>query len=296
MYIILGATGNTGSIIAENLLKAGKQVIVVGRDAAKLQKFKDQGATLAIGDLSDVNFLTNTFKGAKAVYTLIPPSWVVSDWRQYMINTATTITIALAKSGVENVVNLSSQGAHLPEGAGPVSGLYYMEQMLNAIPNLNVRHLRPGFFMQNLFGYIGMIKHMGIYGQSLKGDIKLPITHTRDIAEVATKNLLNLDFKGSSVEFVAGKADLSMNELTAIIGKGIGQPELPYITFSREDELAGMLQNGMSTTIAQGYSELFNAVNDSSYQDGYIRTDENTTPTSAEWFIENEFKQAFLAS
>ena len=296
MYIILGATGNTGSIIAENLLKAGKQVIVVGRDAAKLQKFKDQGATLAIGDLSDVNFLTNTFKGAKAVYTLIPPSWVVSDWRQYMINTATTITIALAKSGVENVVNLSSQGAHLPEGAGPVSGLYYMEQMLNAIPNLNVRHLRPGFFMQNLFGYIGMIKHMGIYGQSLKGDIKLPITHTRDIAEVATKNLLNLDFKGSSVEFVAGKADLSMNELTAIIGKGIGQPELPYITFSREDELAGMLQNGMSTTIAQGYSELYNALNDSSYQDGYIRTDENTTPTSAEWFIENEFKQAFLAS
>lgn len=296
MYIILGATGNTGSIIAENLLNAGKPVTVVGRDAAKLQRFQVQGATVAIGDLSDVDFLTNTFKGAQAVYTLIPPSWTTSDWRQYIINTATSITIALAKSGVKNIVNLSSQGAHLPEGAGPVSGLYYMEQMLNAIPNLNVKHLRPGFFMQNLYGYIGMIKHMGIYGQSLKGDIKLPITHTRDIAEVATRNLLNLDFKGSSIEFVAGKADLSMSELTAIIGKGIGKPELPYITFSREDEFAGMLQNGMSTTIAQGYSDLFNTLNNGSYQDDYTRTAENSTPTTAEWFVENEFKHAFLAS
>ena len=123
MYIILGATGNTGSIIAENLLNAGKPVTVVGRDAAKLQRFQVQGATVAIGDLSDVDFLTNTFKGAQAVYTLIPPSWTTSDWRQYIINTATSITIALAKSGVKNIVNLSSQGAHLPEGAGPVSGL-----------------------------------------------------------------------------------------------------------------------------------------------------------------------------
>jgi uncharacterized protein YbjT (DUF2867 family) len=31
MYVITGASGNTGSLIAENLLKAGKQVKVIGR-------------------------------------------------------------------------------------------------------------------------------------------------------------------------------------------------------------------------------------------------------------------------
>jgi len=39
MYVILGATGNTGSIIANFLLSAGKKVRVVGRDSGRLQRF-----------------------------------------------------------------------------------------------------------------------------------------------------------------------------------------------------------------------------------------------------------------
>jgi uncharacterized protein YbjT (DUF2867 family) len=277
-------------------LKAGKPVTVVGRDSGKLQKFVTLGAKTAIGDIADATFLTHAFEGAKAVYTLIPPSWTITNWRLYQIQIATAIIIALAKSGVKNVVNLSSQGAHLPEGAGPVSGLYYVEQMLNAVPNLNVRHLRPGFFMQNFYGFMGLIKHAGVFGQSLKSDIKMPVVHTRDIANVATQNLLNLDFKGSSVAFIGGAADLNMNEVTAILGKSIGKPDLPYIIFSREDEIKGMVQNGIPATIAHGYSDLFNALNFGDYQgDGYARTVGITTPTSFEFFVENEFKHAFLA-
>jgi len=36
MYVILGASGNTGSIIADSLLSKGKKVRVVGRDARRL--------------------------------------------------------------------------------------------------------------------------------------------------------------------------------------------------------------------------------------------------------------------
>ena len=41
-------------------------------------------------------------------------------------------------STVKYVVNLSSVGAHLPEGAGPVSGLYRAEQALNELTNLSI--------------------------------------------------------------------------------------------------------------------------------------------------------------
>jgi hypothetical protein len=43
MYVILGASGNTGSIIADSLLSKGNKVRVVGRDAGRLQRFVRQG-------------------------------------------------------------------------------------------------------------------------------------------------------------------------------------------------------------------------------------------------------------
>lgn len=293
MYVITGASGNTGKAIANALLDAGKSVKVISRNAEHLAALVAKGAVAAIGDLHDAAFLTDAFKGATAVYTLIPPNWTVTDWRAYQTKTGFALASAIQAAKVPYVVNLSSQGAHLAEGAGPVSGLFYLEQMLNSIPGLHVKHLRAGFFMQNFFAYAGMIKHMNLFGTSLKSDLKIPIVHTRDIAEVAVSELLALDFTGNSVRFVAGAASLSMKEVTAILGKAIGNPDLPYVEFSPEDELQGALQNGLSQPIAEGYRDLNNALNYGNYQEGFVRDAATTTPTTFEWFAENEFKQAY---
>ena len=292
MYVITGASGHTGKNIAHHLLDAGKQVKVISRSAANVADLVQKGAVTAIGDLQDTYFLTEAFRGATAVYTMIPPNFGAPDWRIYIVQTAFSIASAVRASKVQYVVNLSSQGAHLPEGAGPVSGLFYMEQMLNSIPNLRVKHLRPGFFMENFLAYAGMMKHMDIMGTSLKSDLRMPYVHTNDIGSVGASTLLSLDFEGHSVQFIHGAADLTMAEATAIIGKAIGKPNLPYIVFSREDELQGGLQNGLPLTIAEGYGELWNAINFLPYQAGGERNANTTTPTTLEWFAENEFKQA----
>jgi uncharacterized protein YbjT (DUF2867 family) len=292
MYVILGATGNTGKRISESLLAAGKQVTVVSRDAEKVKDLVAKGATAAIGDLHDVAFLTQTLKGATAVYTLIPPKWDIQDWRKYTMQIATSLTLAIAQSGVKNVVNLSSQGAHLPEGAGPVSGLYYFEQMLNNVPNLNVLHLRPGYFFENLYGVKDMIQHMGILAQPLPADTKVTMVHTKDIANVATQKLLALDFKGSSVQFIGGTGERTFSEVVSILSKAIGK-DVPFIESSREDFINGMKGVGIPETIAVGYADLNHALDKLNYQEGFERSAENTTPTSLEWFVENEYKYAF---
>lgn len=293
MYVITGATGNTGSLIAEALLAAGKPVTVVGRSAEKLAPFVAKGAVAAIGDLEDAAFLTQTFMGATAVYALIPPKWDVTDWRAYQRSVSRAFTEALRATGVKYAVVLSSNGAQLPSGAGPVTGLYEFETMLKTINGLNIKSLRAGYFMQNLFGVIGMIKGMGAFGYSLRNDVKTPIVHTRDIAAEAIKQLLALDFSGFSHVFVPGAADLSMDEVAAILGAAIGKPELRYLTFSYADAKAGMMQSGIPETIADGYNELFDALNQGTYLNDYTRTPENTTATSLEWFAQNEFAPAF---
>jgi uncharacterized protein YbjT (DUF2867 family) len=292
MYVITGATGNTGKRISEALLAAGKPVTVISRDAEKVKDLVAKGAIAAIGDLHDVAFLAQTFKGATAVYTLIPPKWDVQDWRTYQMQIASCVTLAIAQSGVKNVVNLSSQGAHLPEGAGPVSGLYYFENLLNNVPNLNVLHLRPGYFMENLYGVKDMIQHAGIFAQPLAAETKVTMVHTRDIAAAAVKRLLALDFTGSSVQFVAGNAERSFDEVVSIISKALGK-EVPYIVSSREDFVNGMKGVGIPETIAVGYADLYKALDTPDYGAGYVRTLGNTTPTTLEWFVENEFKYAF---
>ena len=297
MYVITGATGNTGKEITEALLAAGKSVVVIGRSADKLKEFTSKGAVAAVGSLEDEAFLAKTFAGATAVYAMIPPKWdLTSDWRTYQNLVGEAIANAIAKAGVKKVVVLSSNGAQLPNGAGPVSGLYDFEQKLKAISGLDIMSLRAGYFMQNLLGVIGMIKGMGIFGYSLRNDVKTPIVHTKDIAAVAIKHLLSLDFKGFNHVFVPGAADLTMDEVAAILGKAIGNPTLKYVTFPYTDAKAGMLQAGIPETIADGYNELFKCLNDGLYLNDYVRTPENTSPTSLEEFAANEFAPAYANS
>ena len=149
MYVIAGATGNTGGRIASNLLAAGKEVTVVGRSVEKLQTWANAGAKMAAGDLQDVTFMTEILKGAEAAYLLIPPNFATEDFRDYQMRTADALTSAVKASGLKKVVILSSVGAHLAEDSGVILGLHYFEQSLKLIEGLDDLALRAGIFMKN---------------------------------------------------------------------------------------------------------------------------------------------------
>ncbi|ELR72732.1 hypothetical protein C900_01111 [Fulvivirga imtechensis AK7] len=234
MYVITGASGNTGRIIAKKLLEQGQQVKVISRNESNLKELIASGAILAEGNLADEKFLVSAFTGAKAVYAMIPPKWDLQEpWRNYQRRIAVALTNALQAAEVPHAVALSSNGSHLQTGAGPVSGLYDFEQLLRGVEGLNVLVLRPGYFMQNLFANIPLIKSAGIFGYSLDPDVKVPIVHTNDIAQVAAERLLALDFTGFEKQFVAGDRDYTMPEVAQILGKAIGREELQYVPFTK---------------------------------------------------------------
>lgn len=293
MYVITGASGNTGSIVAKQLLESGEQVKVISRNKSNVEDLISAGATVAEGELEDEVFLTKAFEGAKAVYALIPPKWDLNEpWRNFQRRVATSITNALQAAKVSYVVVVSSTGSHLQNGAGPVSGLYDFEQLLGGVDGLNVLVLRPGFFMQNLYANIPLIKSDGLFGYSLNPDVKMPMVHTNDIANVAARRLKSLDFKGFEKQFIAGDRDYTMPEVAKTLGKAIGKEDIQYVPFSKEEMKNGMVSNGIPETIADGYNELFNALNDEKYLNDFTRNADNTTPTSLEDFA-SEFAMAY---
>jgi uncharacterized protein YbjT (DUF2867 family) len=289
MYVILGASGNTGSIIADSLLSKGKKVRVVGRDAGRLQRFVRQGAEAFTGDMSNAAALTKAFSGANAAYLLLPPITSREDQERE----SDAIAQAVTESGLRYAVYLSSYGAHVPEGTGPVTGLHSSEQKLNAISGLNVLHLRAAYFMENNLAAISMIQEMGIFGHALLPDLKLPMAATRDVGDYAAQRLLNLDFSGKQTRELLGERDLSMAEATAIIARGIGKPDLRYVQFPYDQVQQVLEQMGMPPKKAAVYIEMFNAINVGVLAAQEPRSLENTTPTSFEKFVEDVFAPAY---
>src|SRR5690348_12502145 len=181
MYVITGATGNTGSVVARKLLSKGKKVRVIGRNAARLQSLAAKGAEPFVCDVTDAEALTRAFQGAQAVYLMVPPDIANPNPRAYQGRVSQAAVTALGKSGVKHAVFLSSIGADKTEKTGPVVGLHEFEQRLNQIAGLNVLHLRPGYFMENTLAQIGVIKMMGTTAGPLRPDLQLPMIAAQDI-------------------------------------------------------------------------------------------------------------------
>jgi len=268
-YIVTGSLGNISKPLAERLIAAGHNVTVISSKADKVSQIEALGAKAAIGSVEDIFFLTNAFTGADAVYTMVPPNFGSSNWKEYIASVGEKYAAAIQASGVKNVVNLSSIGAHMADGCGPVSGLFFVEKALNALVGVNVKHLRPGFFYPNFLGNIGMIKHMGIIGGNYGEGTKLVLVHPEDIAEAAAEELLGLSFSGKSVRYVISD-EKTTNEVAAILGLAIGKPELPWINFKDEDTVAGMTQAGLPLEIAENYAEMGAAMRSGEMASDYI--------------------------
>jgi uncharacterized protein YbjT (DUF2867 family) len=291
-YVILGASGNTGSIIADFLLSKGEQVRVVGRDARRLQRFVRNGAEAFAADWSDAEALSKAFSGARAAYLMLPPISSREDQEQQ----SDAIAQAAKGSGLRYAVHLSSYGAHVPEGTGPIAGLYSSEQKLNAIGGLNVLHLRAAYFMENNLAAIGMIRGMGIFGHALLPDLKMPMIATRDVGDYAAQRLLALDFSGKQTRELLGERDLSMAEATALLARGIGKPDLRYQQFPYDQIQQALTEMGFSPQKAAVYIEMFQAINAGVIAAQEPRAPENTTPTSFEKFVQDVFAPAYRAN
>lgn len=269
-YIVTGSTGNISKPIAAALVAAGHEVVIISSDANRKQVIEELGAKPAIGNANDAEFLTETFIGADAVYLMIPPTWTSEDWPAFMKGIADNYCQAIKRSGVRKVVQLSSIGAHLGYGAGPINGLAYLEQQLRQLPDVDVLSLRPSYFYTNLYSMVDMIKNGGIMGSNFgQAEEKMVLVHPSDIAAVAAKHLLALDFKGHTHEYISSDVR-TFSEIGQVIGSALAKPDLAWVQFSDGDAYNAMLGAGLKKTIADGYLEMGQGLRSGIVQEDYF--------------------------
>jgi len=293
MYVVLGASGNTGHVVANNLLARGQKVRVVGRNAARLQPLTAKGAEPFIADVTDAGALAKAFHQADSAYVMIPPNTTSNDPLGYSNRVGDAIAAAIKNAAIKNVVSLSSIGADKTSGTGPVVGLYNLEQKLNQISGANVLHLRAVYFMENTLPQVNAIRQMGAVASPLRANLKLAMIATRDIGAAATDALLKPNFQGKQTRELLGQRDLTYTEVATIIGKAIGKPDLKYIQAPDDQFRGALIQMGMSEQFARLLLEMIGALNSGYMRALEPRTAQNTTPTSLETFVAESFVPAY---
>ncbi|GGH29422.1 hypothetical protein GCM10007423_16760 [Dyadobacter endophyticus] len=268
-YIITGSLGNISLPVTQNLVKAGHEVVVISNNANKKEQIEGLGAEAAIGSVQDVAFLESAFKGGDVAYLMIPSDFSLADYAAFQREVADKYVQAIQSAGITRIVLLSSIGAHLRKGAGPIDALGYLEEKLAQIPGLQVKILRPSYFFNNLYAQIGLIKNAGIAGSNFGGtEEKLVLTDTDDIAKVATEQLLAPFTEAQTIIYISSD-ERHPSEIAAVLGAAVGKEGTPWVTFSDEDSYNGMLQAGLNESFAGLYRDMGQALQNGTMQEDY---------------------------
>ncbi len=260
MFVVVGATGHTGSAVVETLLSKKKPVRIVVRSADKGAAWKAKGADVAVASLDDVPALIKVFEGSTGIYLMVPPNYGATAWLSDQQARMDRAAEAVKKSGVSHVVYLSSIGGQLPNGTGPIRAVHYGEgKLADAAKHLTI--LRPPSFMENWAPVIGMAKAQGVLPTFVAPQAKIPTISTRDIGRIGAERLLS-GGQGRTVVELAGpeeySADQAAEALGAILGKKVVTQHAPlsavvptYKSFGFSDEAARLFEE-MYTAFSTG--------------------------------------------
>ncbi|NUL44523.1 NAD(P)H-binding protein [Cellulosimicrobium funkei] len=256
MFVISGATGRVGSAVAEALLRAGHPVRVIVRRTTAAQDWQARGAQTAVVDLRDRDGLTRALEGAEAFFAMMPFDLDANDLDAYSQDVVQSVAAAVEDSGVAHTVMLSSGGADLPKGTGPISGLYLMEQALGQTSTI-LTALRPGHFQEKVGDVLESARQEGVYPVfSSTADAPVPLNATRDIAAVAVQELLARPRHSEVVDIVG--PSYTEREVAEILGRALDR-ELQVVTIPESDWQGALTGAGFAATIATSLSELYRA-------------------------------------
>jgi len=253
MFVISGVSGHVGSASAEVLLGKGQKIKVLVRDKNKGAKWAQRGAEIAIGNLEDQTFLTQALKGAQGVFFLLPPNFASIDILDDQKRLGATIATAVKAAQIPHVVMLSSIGADLAEGTGPIKGLYHFENSLRA-SGAKITAIRAGYFMENIAQGISAAKAAGIYPNMLPSqDIALPMIATKDIGQLVAESLMvgpkaeNIDLTGPSY---------TVKQLAEKVSKALNK-KIPIVDISQAGWLDALINAGVPKPWAEQYVEMY---------------------------------------
>lgn len=261
MFVITGATGNTGSVVAQTLLDRGHAVRVVVRSAEKGEAWRAKGADVAIAEVSDAEAMAKALDGAVGAYFMLPPDLTNENFLGESLKRAEAIVEAASAAGLPHAVILSSVGAQHSERTGPISTIARMEKLFVAA-SIPLTAVRPGYFLENIKDVMPAVFHEGVYpSMILPLDHKIDMVATRDIGLAVADALLNPPTVAHRVVELKGAEQYSAQDIAAELSKSLGR-DVAAIPVPQEAWVETLKDAGLSKQSAESMAEMHAGIND----------------------------------
>lgn len=275
--VVTGSLGYISTPLIQELIKKGHSVTVISSDAEKQAAIEAMGAKAAIGTMEDVDFLTDTFSGADAVYCMLAPYGNFADpnnTAEVVIERADAVANnyrqAIERSGVKRVVYLSSMGADMKKGAGLIVIHHNGENTLSKLPpDVNISFMRPSGFYKNLFAFIYSIKNQDMITARYGGDDMNVFVSNTDIADAIVQELESEE-TGRKVRYVASD-EMTCNQAAGILGAAIGKPDLKWVSIGDDEQLQAYKGYGMNESLALQFVEMNESIHNGKFFEDYNR-------------------------
>lgn len=296
MFAIMSPEGRVGGRVARLLLRNGFRVRIIDEENARESLLIGQGAERACGAYSDPDFLQEAFSDAQAVLTVLPISNTAENPDALQRKIGKAIVGALKKTHVRNVVNISAVGVQSESAGGFIRRLREQEQLLDSLQGLDIVHIRPAFYMENLLWYLPGLERTGVLSTPLREDVVLPMVAASDVASLAAAFLHYLDFRGKTHRKILGERSLSMEEVTSILGYAMGLPHLSYRRMSYEQAEDFFLNKGCTQRAASAQVRFYRDVNEGGLYSHQMRTAQTSAETPFEEFAAQATQEMALRS
>jgi uncharacterized protein YbjT (DUF2867 family) len=268
--VITGSLGHISKPLTQEIAQKGHSVTVISSKPEKQKDIEALGAKAAIGSIEDVQFLAAAFKGADAVYTMLPPpnfSDPNLDLMAHCRKLTNNYARAVQLSGVKRVVHLSSIGAHLSKGTGLILLHRQAEDTLSSLSDVAITFMRPVGFYYNLFVFLAGIKASGTMTSNYGAEDKIPWASPLDIAAAIAEEIVT-PLVGRKVRYVASE-ELTCNEVASILGAAIGKPDLQWSLIADEQLQSRYEKIGMKKEVAAGLVEMQANMHQGAFYDDY---------------------------
>jgi len=256
-YVVTGATGHVGSVVAQTLLDSGRKVRVIVRDPHKAERWKKRGAHVGQVDLSNVHDLLNGLRGTEAAFLILPPfppnTTGVRGKAKKIID---AMVHAIAGTDVKHVVFLSSVGAQHPDGTGPVMLLHDAEQELKTLKT-PVTFLRACYFMENWAPALPDAKE-GLLNTFLPADMRWPHVSAHDVGQAAARLLLEHP-KAHRIVELSGPDEVGPSDVAQVLARLL-ETEVEPLEEPLDQAAEAFTGMGFSPELAQMYQQLHQGI------------------------------------
>ena len=243
--LVLGATGNTGSLVVNKLKSKNADFAILTKNKAATSSNDLADEQIREGDFNDVDSLVRAMEGIRKVYLVMPMHQDVIMWVNNVIEAA-------RQSGVKHIVKQSGLDATLDADSQIIRDHAESDQLIKN-SGLKYTLIQPNSFFQNFYGNLPTINTVSQFYSPLE-DSRQSMVDINDVAEAVSLVLTQAGHEGKIYRFTGAEA-LTSAEQAKLISRASAK-DVSFVNVSQDDFESALKDAGMGDWLAENLAEM----------------------------------------